>query len=133
MDVYEAVRSRRPAREFTDQPVARAVLERVLSATAWSPSESNLQPWRILVLSSAPLAELKRLAVGRVTAGDPWDEREFEMYRRTLKSPYRERRSAFGKERYGALGLGPIPPPVSKDRVGAQSTGRSPVRGTPSA
>jgi nitroreductase len=36
MDVYEAVTSRRSVRGFSDEPVSRAVLERVLSAAAWS-------------------------------------------------------------------------------------------------
>ena len=39
MDVYEAVKSRRAVRGFTNEPVSRAVLERVLSAAAWSPSD----------------------------------------------------------------------------------------------
>src|SRR5215468_2049868 len=105
MDVYEAVTSRRAVRGFTDQPVPREVLERVLSAAAWSPSGSNIQPWNIYVMTGAPLAELKTLAVERVAHGDPWDERQYEMYPPALKSPYGERRSAFGKERYGALGI----------------------------
>jgi nitroreductase len=92
-------------RGFTDRPVPTEVLQRVLSAAAWSPSGSNLQPWHIYVVTGAPLAELKKLAVERVGAGDPWDEREYEMYPSALKSPYGERRSAFGKERYSALGI----------------------------
>jgi nitroreductase len=105
VDVYEAVASRRAVRGFTDRQVPREVLERVLSAAAWSPSGSNLQPWRAYVLTGGPLAELKKRAGERVAAGDPWDEREYEMYPAALKSPYRERRSAFGKERYSALGV----------------------------
>jgi nitroreductase len=105
LDVYEAVTSRRAVRGFTDRPVPREVLERVLSAAAWSPSGSNLQPWHVYVLIDEPLAELKRRAGERVAAGDPWDEREYEMYPSVLKSPYRERRSAFGQERYSALGI----------------------------
>jgi len=69
------------------------VLERVLSAAAWSPSGSNLQPWNSYVLTGAPLAELKKRAGERVAAGDPWDEREYEMYPPALKSPYRKRRT----------------------------------------
>src|SRR5215471_20083819 len=63
MDVYEAVASRRSVRGFTDEPVSRELLERVLSAAAWSPSGSNIQPWNIYVMTGAPLAELKTLAV----------------------------------------------------------------------
>ncbi|UUN28022.1 nitroreductase [Streptomyces sp. FIT100] len=105
MDVYEAVTSRRAVRGFVDRPVPREVLERVLSAAAWAPSGSNLQPWHAYVVTGAPLAELKKRAGRRVAAGDPWDEREYEMYPPELRSPYSERRSAFGKERYSALGV----------------------------
>ncbi|HZE34525.1 MAG TPA: nitroreductase [Actinoallomurus sp.] len=105
LDVYEAVTSRRAVRGFTDRHVPREVLERVLSAAAWSPSGSNLQPWHAYVLTGGPLAELKKRAGERVAAGDPWDQREYEMYPPALKSPYRERRSAFGEERYSALGI----------------------------
>jgi nitroreductase len=92
-------------RGFTDQPVPREVLERVLSPSAWAPSGSNLQLWNIYVLTGAPLAQLKELAVERVAACDDWEAREFVMYPPNLKSPYGERRSAFGKERYSALGI----------------------------
>jgi nitroreductase len=57
MDAYEAVMSRRAVRGFTNQHVPREVLERVLSAAAWSPSGSNLQPWNSYVLTGARLAE----------------------------------------------------------------------------
>ena len=105
MDVYEAVRSRRAVRAFTNEPVSREMLERVLSAAAWAPSGSNIQPWHLYVVTGEPLVELKRRAGERVAGGDPGDEREYEMYPSALKSPYHERRSAFGKQRYGALGV----------------------------
>ncbi|GAA5020984.1 nitroreductase [Streptomyces siamensis] len=105
MDVYEAVMSRRAVRGFADQPVPKEMLERVLSAAAWAPSGSNLQPWHTYVLTGAPLAELKKRSGERLAAGDPWDEPEYEQYPPALKSPYRERRSAFGEQRYGALGI----------------------------
>lgn len=105
MDVYEAVTSRRAVRGFTDRPVPRETLERVLSAAAWAPSGSNLQPWHAYVLTGGPLAELKKRAGERLAAGDPWDEPEYEQYPPALKPPYHERRSAFGEQRYGALGI----------------------------
>ena len=105
MNVYEAVESRRAVRGFTDQQVPREVLERVLSAASWAPSASNLQPWHAYVLTGRRLAELKKRAGERIAAGDPWDEPEYEQYPPALKSPYQERRSAFGEQRYGALGI----------------------------
>ncbi|MFD4624287.1 nitroreductase [Streptomyces sp. NPDC058475] len=82
-----------------------AALERVLSAAAWAPSGSNIQPWHAYVVTGAPLAEIKKRAGERLASGDPWDEPEYEMYPAALKSPYRQRRSAFGEQRYGALGI----------------------------
>ena len=76
MDVYQAVTSRRAVRGFTDEPVSREVLERVLSAAAWSPSGSNVQPWKSYVLTGPLLTQLKTHAVERVAHGDPWDERK---------------------------------------------------------
>ncbi|MFJ4467718.1 nitroreductase [Streptomyces sp. NPDC089424] len=105
MDVYEAVASRRAVRSFTDRPVSRQVLERVMSTAAWAPSASNLQPWNAYVLTGSPLEELKKRAGERLAAGDEWDEPEYEQYPSELKSPYSERRSAFGEQRYGALGI----------------------------
>lgn len=105
MDVYEAVQSRRAVRGFTDEPVPIPVLRRVLTAAGWAPSGGNIQPWRIFVVTGEPLARLKKVAVARVAAGDPWDEREFPLYPDDLPSPYRERRSKFGEDRYSALGI----------------------------
>src|ERR1700754_4959769 len=86
LDVYEAVTSRRAVRGFTDRHVPKEVLERVLSAAAWSPSASNIQPWHAYVLTGGPLVELKKRTGERIAAGDPWDEREYEMYPPALKS-----------------------------------------------
>ncbi|HLH23281.1 MAG TPA: nitroreductase [Chloroflexota bacterium] len=105
MDVYDAVASRRAVRGFTDQPVPREVLARVLTAAARTPSGGNLQPWNTYVLTGASLAELKRRTAERLAAGDPGDEREYAIYPPDLKSPYRERRFAAGEQRYAALGI----------------------------
>ncbi|MFD3519838.1 nitroreductase [Streptomyces sp. NPDC058653] len=107
MDVYEAVTSRRAVRAFTGRQVPREVLDRVLSAAAWAPSASNLQPWHVYVLTGPPLDALKKRAGERLAEADPWDEPEYAQYPPRLKSPYRERRSGFGEQRYGALGIPP--------------------------
>jgi hypothetical protein len=44
-------------------------------------------------------------AAGSVFAGDPWDEREYEMYPPAMGFPYRLRRFDFAEQRYGALGI----------------------------
>lgn len=105
MDVYEAVKTRRAVRGFTDRPVEREVIERVLKAAARAPSGSNIQPWNIYVVTGEPLRQLKKVATERVANGDPWDEREYVMYPEDMKARYADRRAAFGRDRYSALGI----------------------------
>ncbi|GAA0549721.1 nitroreductase [Paractinoplanes ferrugineus] len=105
MDVYEAVDSRRAVRAFSDEPVPREVLERVLTAATRAPSSGNLQPWQVYVVTGAPLAELKRRATARALTGDPGDEREYPMYPAALVPPYLGRFSAAAAQRYAALGI----------------------------
>ncbi|GGN65316.1 oxidoreductase [Actinoplanes lobatus] len=105
MDVYEAVRSRRSVRAFSDEPVPRDVLVRVLAAAARAPSSGNLQPWHLYVLTGEPLAELKRRATARARAGDPGDEQDYPMYPADMVAPYRDRFAAAAAQRYEALGV----------------------------
>ena len=105
MDVYAAVASRCAVRRFTDEPVPGDVLRRVLTAAARTPSGANLQPWHSYLLTGASLAEVKKRTAERLAAGDPGDEREYEMYPPDLPSPYRERRFAAAEQRYAALGI----------------------------
>jgi nitroreductase len=48
----EFLQSRRSVRHFSDEPVPRLVLERLLSAAMSAPSSSNRQPWRFAVVTS---------------------------------------------------------------------------------
>ena len=105
LDVYEAVDSRRSVRAFSNEPVPKQVLRRVLTAATRAPSSANLQPWHLYVVSGEPLADLKRRATARALAGDPGDEREFPMYPTDLVPPYRDRAFASAAQRYAALGI----------------------------
>ncbi|MFF4121230.1 nitroreductase [Streptomyces sp. NPDC001714] len=105
MDVYEAVNSRRAVRAFSDRPVHRDALTRVLTAATRAPSSGNLQPWQVYAVSGEPLAELKRQATARALAGDAGDEREYPMYPAHLTAPYPERFAAAAAQRYAALGI----------------------------
>ncbi len=51
MDTWDAIRSRRNVRQYTDKPVARADLERILDAGRRAPSSTNWQPWDFVVVT----------------------------------------------------------------------------------
>lgn len=54
-DTLDWLRSRRSVRAFTDRPIDRDVLVRVLEAATTAPSSTNRQPWRFTVVRSAAL------------------------------------------------------------------------------
>jgi nitroreductase len=50
MSVLECVRARIETREFKPDPVPEAVLQKILEAGRWSPSQRNRQPWHFIVV-----------------------------------------------------------------------------------
>src|ERR1700712_2755209 len=53
MDLFEAMGNAPKSRRFTDQPVAPAVLRRVLDNARFAPSGGNRQGWRVVVVRDA--------------------------------------------------------------------------------
>jgi nitroreductase len=47
------LRTRRSVRQFSDAPIDRGVLERVVEAAITAPSSTNRQPWRFTVVTGA--------------------------------------------------------------------------------
>ncbi len=48
---YEVMRRRRTVRMFSDRPVSRETIERVIAAAGTSPSGAHKQPWRFVAVS----------------------------------------------------------------------------------
>ena len=51
MDVIQEIRNRRSVRSYTDKPVERDKIERLLQAASFAPSASNRQEWRFVVVT----------------------------------------------------------------------------------
>lgn len=58
MTFLELVKKRRSTRKFRSAPVEREKIERCLEAARLAPSACNGQPWRFLVVESAPLRQV---------------------------------------------------------------------------
>ena len=67
MDAIEAIRERRTALKFSDEPVARGVIENLIEAATWAPNHKHTEPWRFQVFSGAARQSL----VDRLRAADP--------------------------------------------------------------
>ena len=64
LSLEEAIRTRRSVRAFSDRPVCRETLERVLELATRAPSAGNGQPWRLIVVQEeAARKEVARLAL----------------------------------------------------------------------
>jgi nitroreductase len=67
-DLYEVMRCAPSTRNFTAEPVAREVLERVLDSARYAPSGGNRQGWRVIVITDRGIR--RRL---RELYEEPWD------------------------------------------------------------
>ena len=65
METWDAIRSRRNVRTFTDEPIEPAQLDRILEAARRTPSASNWQPWDFVVVTDRDeLVRLSQVWVG---------------------------------------------------------------------
>jgi nitroreductase len=53
MDVYEAIRTRKSVRAYTEEDVPEEVMSRLLEAVRLAPSASNRQEWRFVLVRDA--------------------------------------------------------------------------------
>lgn len=106
--VDAAITSRRSIRAFLPTPVARDDIEAILSAASRAPSGTNIQPWKVTVLTGDALSAL---STAILAAHDDPDSQtryteEYPYYPKNWASPYVERRRKVGWDLYGLLGLG---------------------------
>lgn len=101
MNVAEAVETRRSIRAFTDEPVSLETIRRVLDRARWSPSGSNFQPWRAVVLTGEPLRRLQ----AKMKAAEMQDPPEYDFSAPAASEEHNARRQAYGAAWYGALGI----------------------------
>lgn len=107
MKVSQAINSRMSVRAFTDKPVSVQTVKSVLEKAARSPSGSNLQPWRMVILTPEKLSELNALMAKRLSgeANPNGDEQEYNIHPENLKEPYRSSRYEVGEDMYALLGI----------------------------
>jgi nitroreductase len=72
--IADEMSRRRTVRDFTDRPVARALIEECLRAAGSAPSGANQQPWHFVAVSDAGV---KR----RIREAAEAEEREFYAHR----------------------------------------------------
>jgi nitroreductase len=108
----------RSLRAFLPTPVPRPMIEEILQVAARAPSGTNVQPWRVTVLTGDARERLSA-AILRVY-DDPELRREhaeeYAYYPTEWVDPYLARRRKVGWDLYGLLGIGK----TDKERMHAQ-------------
>jgi nitroreductase len=102
-----AILSRRSVRAFLPTPVDEETVRELLAIASRAPSGTNIQPWRVHVLTGAAKERLSReiLAVFNDPDALVRQRSEFPIYPHRWISPYIDRRRKVGWNLYGLLGI----------------------------
>ena len=111
--VDAAITSRRSVRGFRPDPVPMATIRDLIALAGRAPSGSNIQPWKVHVVTGQALGRLTDALVA-AHDGDAPEAREYEYYPVHWRDPYLGRRRALGWQLYGLAGIG------KGDREGAK-------------
>ena len=105
MWVEQALRNRKSCRAFLDRPVDAEIIRSIIAGAARAPSNGNLQPWQVYVLTGNALASLKQAARQHIDDQAPMPTPEYQVYPKPLKDVYDQRRQAIGEDLYRVLGI----------------------------
>ncbi|WP_455482346.1 nitroreductase [Bartonella sp. B35(2025)] len=104
IDIFQSILSRRSIRAFTNQPVTQETIKKILRFAARAPSGTNLQPWKVIVLTGEALQKVGKELSQLVLSGIK-GERKYHYYPRQWREPYLSRRKKIGLDLYKSLGI----------------------------
>lgn len=103
--VSVAVNTRRSTRAFTDAMPPDGLLNNILQTAARAPSGTNIQPWKVYVVTGKSRESLCLAASMAFDDPDAHHEIEVSYYPAKWFEPYLARRRKLGWDLYGLLGI----------------------------
>lgn len=103
MTIEDAIFGRRSVRGYLPKPVPREVLEEVFAWAQRTPSNCNIQPWKVLVSSGAARDRIRAKLVERIMAGTPMNP-DYD-YPGKFEGEYRTRQVECAVAMYSAMGI----------------------------
>ena len=105
MKLEQILYKRKSCRAFLDRPVCPQLLHSIITKAARAPSNGNLQPWQIYIVTGTALASLKQTTKQLVDDHAPLRTPEYQVYPKPLKDLYDQRRQEIGEDLYRELGI----------------------------
>jgi nitroreductase len=105
-DVFVAARTRRSVRAYKPDLVPPQLLRDIVELGRHAPSGSNIQPWRVHVLTGATLTRVGTAIQWAFLSDEPGHKRDYDYYTDPVFEPYLKRRRECGWGLYGTLGIG---------------------------
>jgi nitroreductase len=105
-DVFTAARTRRSIRAYKSDPVPPETLREIVAIARYAPSGSNIQPWRVHVLTGATLKRVGGAIMRAFLTDEPGHHRDYNYYTDPIEEPYLARRRQCGWGLYGTLDIG---------------------------
>lgn len=114
--VDDAITSRRSVRAFLPTPVSDEDIRDILVAAARAPSGTNMQPWKVHVLTGVAKENLSTAVLKAHDDPKYNGKRAYKYYPDEFPEPYLSRRRKIGWDLYNVLGIGR----EDKDKMHAQ-------------
>ncbi len=105
-EVFDAARTRRSIRAYKTDLVPHETLRDIVALGRHAPSGSNIQPWRVHVLTGATLQRVGSAIRQAFLTDEPGHVRDYDYYTDPVVEPYLARRRECGWGLYGILGIG---------------------------
>ena len=105
MQLEKILNKRKSCRAFLGRSVDPELLRSIVTKAARAPSNGNLQPWQIYIVTGAALASLKQTTKQLVDDQVPLQTPEYQVYPKPLKDTYDRRRQEIGEDLYRVLGI----------------------------
>ena len=105
MDVLEAIRTRKSIRAFTDQPVPRDTVAKIIEISQRAPSGTNTQPWHVHICAGDVRQAITDDVLELAANGGAKTYEEYGYYPESWHDIHRDRRRGVGWGLYGLLGI----------------------------
>ncbi|MCB1407778.1 MAG: nitroreductase family protein [Rhodobacteraceae bacterium] len=101
-DFDTLVRARRSVRGYRPDPVPRAIIEQIVATALWAPSNCNVQPWSVHVVSGDSLRRLGQALIQQAQSGKPHPDVPMDT---AYRDTFRARQIGSAKALYNAMGI----------------------------